>query len=410
MVKLEDIGFYTLSNNRAKNLSIKSPMWRCEMILTDSCNFRCPYCRGLSKEQKGFIEFTSAMETLRMWCDDGLQNIRFSGGEPLLYPKLEELVTYCKSRNVKHIAISSNGSFPIEKYESLIKCGVNDFSISLDSCCSSGCDLMSGRENQFETICNNIKKISSMTYTTVGIVVTKETAEQLVETIKFASSLGVADIRIISAAQWNDILEQAKNIPLDIMNKHPILKYRIRNIISNRNVRGITEQDCRRCYLVLDDSVVVKGEHYPCVIYMREGGKPIGKIGSNMREERLEWFKAHDTHNDIICKNNCLDVCIDHNNTCNAFRMANLDREDLLIEVIKPRIGGQHVWPVNQSIKVLHIPSGIEVICEENRSQHQNRARAIKIIEELLTLKEIIKDLKKQYPEIEEQDLLDEKF
>jgi hypothetical protein len=44
-MKLEDIGFYTLSDNRALNVSAWSPMIRCELVLTDRCNFRCPYCR-----------------------------------------------------------------------------------------------------------------------------------------------------------------------------------------------------------------------------------------------------------------------------------------------------------------------------------------------------------------------------
>lgn len=46
-MKLEEIGFYTLSDNRALNVSAWSPMMRCELVLTDRCNFRRPYCRGL---------------------------------------------------------------------------------------------------------------------------------------------------------------------------------------------------------------------------------------------------------------------------------------------------------------------------------------------------------------------------
>ena len=39
--KLENIGFYTLSDERAANTSDTSPMQRCEIILTDRCNFKC---------------------------------------------------------------------------------------------------------------------------------------------------------------------------------------------------------------------------------------------------------------------------------------------------------------------------------------------------------------------------------
>jgi len=52
-MKLEKIGFYTLSDYRARNVTIKSPIQRGELILTDRCNLKCPYCRGLKKELQG---------------------------------------------------------------------------------------------------------------------------------------------------------------------------------------------------------------------------------------------------------------------------------------------------------------------------------------------------------------------
>lgn len=58
---------------------------------------------------------------------------------------------------------------------------------------------------------------------------------------------------------------------------------------------------------------VNQGLHYPCIIYMREGGKAIGKVGDNMRAERKAWYENHDTHCDPICKKNCLDVCTEYN-------------------------------------------------------------------------------------------------
>ena len=46
-MKLEDIGFYTLSDERAANASEKSDLWRCEILLTDKCNFNCIYCNNI---------------------------------------------------------------------------------------------------------------------------------------------------------------------------------------------------------------------------------------------------------------------------------------------------------------------------------------------------------------------------
>jgi hypothetical protein len=64
---------------------------------------------------------------------------------------------------------------------------------------------------------------------------------------------------------------------------------------------------------------VANGYHFPCIIYMREQGDPIGQVGPNMRKERYEWMVNHDAHKDPICSKNCLDVCIDYNNKCKEY-------------------------------------------------------------------------------------------
>lgn len=125
--RLEDIGFYTLSDQRALNSSKTSPLWRCEMLLTDACNFKCPYCRGMRSDCVGFVPFEESRECLRLWIEQGLKNVRFSGGEPTLYKYLPNLVRQAKDGGVEHIAISTNGSASKERYQELIDCGVNDF-------------------------------------------------------------------------------------------------------------------------------------------------------------------------------------------------------------------------------------------------------------------------------------------
>ena len=217
MTNLQDIGFYTLSNERAKNSSEKTPLQRCELILTDLCNFNCPYCMGIRADCQGTLSFERAMEILNLWIKDGLKNVRFSGGEPTLYSRLDELVAHCKMNNVENIAISTNGSADLELYEKLFLAGVNDFSISLDSgCCSVGKKLTGGVDGAWEKVVENIRSISKFCYVTVGMVFTEENIGTALEDIKFADSLGVADIRIISSAQYNKAIEKLQELPKEI--------------------------------------------------------------------------------------------------------------------------------------------------------------------------------------------------
>lgn len=313
-MKLDEIGFYTLSDERAKTATHETDLQRCELILTDRCNFKCLYCRGLRPDCAGDATFVSAMQTLQLWVRDGLKNVRFSGGEPTLYPRLADLVSYCKNHGVERIAISTNGASSMKLYKRLIDAGVNDFSVSLDACCAQVGDTMAGIKGAWDKVVNNIKELSKITYVTVGMVFTEDNVDDCIESVMFADSLGVSDIRVIPSAQYNQALIKLTDLPKEVLSKYPILKYRINNLARGKHVRGIQPNDTNKCPLVLDDMAVAGGKHFPCIIYMREQGDPIGSVGPKMREERLEWFQRHDTHKDPICRGNCLDVCVQYNN------------------------------------------------------------------------------------------------
>lgn len=319
--KLENIGFYTLNDKRAATSSPNSQMQRCEMIITEYCNFSCPYCRGLDPAIYGDrkikqLSLEEIKKNIDYWCEtQPLKNIRFSGGEPTLHKDIVEIVAYAKSKGIERIAISTNGSNKFELYKELIANGANDFSISLDACCSSTGDKMAGGVyGAWEKVVENIKKISELTYVTVGVVLTPDNIAETIKTIELAHSLGVSDIRIITAAQWNERIDEFKNIPQEFLDKHPILKYRMNNFMNGDDIRGIKETDSHKCGLVMDDACIAGSFQYPCIIYMREQGKPISIMDENWREKRIEWYKNHDTSKDPICKKNCLDVCVDFNN------------------------------------------------------------------------------------------------
>lgn len=314
-MKLEEIGFYTLSDERATKGGIDTPLQRCEMIVTPACNFNCAYCRPIRPDYARTSTLEGAKEVLDKWASHGLVNVRFSGGEPTIWGGLVDLVAHAKSLGVKRIAISTNGSASRETYQALLDAGANDFSVSLDACCASTGDAMAQKDGVWETVIENIRFLAARTYTTVGVVVTEQNLGELSETIKLADSLGVADIRVIPAAQWDQEVRDKIQISEEILEKHPILKYRMSG---RRHVRAIGPEDTNRCPLVLDDMAVAGGKHFPCIIYMREHGDPIGtmtgKTMAEIREERRKWAETHDTHKDPICSRNCLDVCVDFNN------------------------------------------------------------------------------------------------
>jgi molybdenum cofactor biosynthesis enzyme MoaA len=254
-MKLDDIGFPTINDERARHADENTRMIRCDMVLTDLCTFKCPYCRGIREDCRGSVSMADARRMIDLWTENGLEELRFTGGEPTVWPGLPELVRYAKERGVRSVGISTNGFSDLSLYNELIDAGVNEFSISLDACDPEEGDRMSGGiRGSWNKVTANIRALSERSYIVLGIVATADTAEKLSETIDFALSLGADDIKLISASQYNHLLTAAGSIRKEIREAHPLMNYRITNMEHGRNIRGLTEYDSHRCPLVLDDS------------------------------------------------------------------------------------------------------------------------------------------------------------
>lgn len=188
---------------------------QCSIVLTRNCNLRCNFCyvKDAGYCEKEMVSFENLKKIVDFCCDAKVKYVFFTGGEPLLYPYLNDILAYIKEK--KHpitTAVATNGIL-LEDFQfskKLMDSGLDYIDVSMKGKNSqewvntTGCD---GYIKQQKAI----KNLSSLQMEfTCSMVVTLENVYSLCDSVKTALENGAKQF------SFTFVIDNDKNIDTNV--------------------------------------------------------------------------------------------------------------------------------------------------------------------------------------------------
>lgn len=130
--------------------------------LTKACNYACTFCYARFRNSITHLPLGDAKKIVKGLTAQGTQKITFVGGEPLLYPRLGELIEYAHQLGLT-IMIVTNGSLITEDFLEQYGKYINWIGYSIDSCDERVCKALGRHPNKkYSRIISHIELIKKV--------------------------------------------------------------------------------------------------------------------------------------------------------------------------------------------------------------------------------------------------------
>ncbi|NLF88962.1 GTP 3',8-cyclase MoaA [Candidatus Bathyarchaeota archaeon] len=106
--------------------------------VTDRCNMRCIYCMPQKefswRPRSEILSYEEITRLAKIFVGLGIEKIRVTGGEPLVRPQIETLISSLgKIEGLKKLSLTTNGLLLGEKVDLLKDAGLRSVNVSLDT-------------------------------------------------------------------------------------------------------------------------------------------------------------------------------------------------------------------------------------------------------------------------------------
>ncbi len=146
--------------------------------VTTACNLACGICFQTKAEER-HLPWRTLLETFKQMRRIGLQHVRFTGGEPLLYPHLEKAVVTAKKLGF-HVLLNTNGILMSESKAKFFGRYADSVLVSLRGCDSSSESRLTGVKADFRDKLRRIRSLSShSSHVRIGTVISRHLIHRL---------------------------------------------------------------------------------------------------------------------------------------------------------------------------------------------------------------------------------------
>jgi len=328
---------------------------RVTVFLTYRCNLDCPYCktiaRGaeeLNKSPQKRVTYTFEMfeKMLLALRQHEIRHIHFTGGEATLVKDLPAMVRVAKSRGIAYASITSNGTMPFRTYAGLVDAGMDEIRISIDALAPDMGDALAGRRGAWRRTVALLRELAAHRdgvngrrfFLVANTVVGLRNRERLADIVRFLLSIQPDDIKLITEVQMKgslgdfpgaeamlrEIESLLEGVPKEAF---PLLRRKILTVFAPESIglEGVAAPPGEkwRCYIPMTERTVDGVNYYPCSVYLREGGDPIGATADSPQEQirkTAAFVRKGDCLSDPICRRYCLHCTREFNISANLAR------------------------------------------------------------------------------------------
>ncbi|MDD5760611.1 MAG: radical SAM protein [Candidatus Pacebacteria bacterium] len=176
--------------------------------VTDVCNQFCLHCYTSSNKRGSFLEKRKLEEIIHQASELEFEQVQFTGGEPLLYPKIWEIIEYVRRFYTIHVVeLYTNLTLLQDEDIELLKKYQVKIATTLLGSCADIHDYCTGVSGSFDLLLRNLRKIRDKEIEfRIGVIRLAEnqndmeSIERLIRQEKFISpieSFSPDDVRLV---------------------------------------------------------------------------------------------------------------------------------------------------------------------------------------------------------------------